>query len=66
VRDLAKKLAVRLHIITRLSEVTDKMHGMLLDRTDALMGRVEGDPEETELAALADVIERYERHRFHP
>jgi hypothetical protein len=42
------------------------MHGMLLDRTDALMGRVEGDPEETELAALADVIERYERHRFHP
>jgi hypothetical protein len=34
------------------------MHGMLLDRTDALMGRVEGDSEEAELAALADVIER--------
>jgi hypothetical protein len=70
VRDLAKKLAVRLHIIprqiTRLSEVTDKMHGLLLDRTDALTGCVEGNPEEAELAALADVIERYERHRFHP
>jgi hypothetical protein len=52
--------------MTRLSEVTDKMHGLLLDRTDALMGCVEGNPEEAEPAALADVIERYERHRFHP
>ena len=42
------------------------MHGLLLDRTDALMGCVEGNPEEAELVALADVIERYERHRFHP
>ena len=52
--------------IARLSEVTDKMHGLLLDPTDALMGCVEGNPEEAELAALADVIERYERYRFHP
>jgi hypothetical protein len=42
------------------------MHGLPLDRTDALMGCVEGNPEEAELAALADVIERYERYRFHP
>ena len=50
----------------RGNNVTDKMHGLLLDRTDALMGCVEGNPEEAELVALADVIERYERHRFHP
>ena len=70
VRDLAKKTCCaaphHTEAITRLSEVTDKMHGLLLDRTDALMGCVEGNPEEAELAALADVIERYERYRFHP
>ncbi len=42
------------------------MHGLVLDRTDALIGCVEGNSKEAELAALADVIERYERHRFHP
>ena len=43
--------------VTRLSEVTDKMYGLLMDRADALMGCVEGSPEEAELAALTDVIE---------
>jgi hypothetical protein len=42
------------------------MHGLVLDRTDALIGCVEGNSKVAELAALADVIERYERHRFHP
>ena len=50
--------------ITRLSEVTDKMHGLLMDRADALMGCVEGSQEEAELAALTDVIEAYETRRW--
>jgi hypothetical protein len=50
--------------VTRLSEVTDKMHGLLMERADALMGCVEGSPEEAELVALTDVIEAYERQRW--
>ena len=50
--------------VMRLSEVTDKMHGLLKDRADALVGCVEGSPEEAELAALIDVIESYERQRW--
>src|SRR5262245_29399627 len=45
-------------------EVTDKMHGLLMVRADALTGCVEGSPEEAELAALTDVIESYERRRW--
>jgi hypothetical protein len=50
--------------VTRLSEVTDKMHGLLMDRADALMGCVEGSPEEAELASLTDIIEAYESQRW--
>jgi hypothetical protein len=50
--------------VTRLSQVTDKMHGLLMGRADALMGCVEGSPEEAELAALTDVIEAYETQRW--
>ena len=50
--------------VTRLSDVTDKMHSLLMERADALMGCVEGSPEEAELAALTDIIEAYENQRW--
>jgi hypothetical protein len=50
--------------VSHLSEVTDPMHGLLMDRADALMGCVEGSPEEAELAMLTDVREAYERQRW--
>jgi len=50
--------------VSRLANVTDRMHGLLMDRADALMGCTENSPEEAELAALTDVIEAYERQRW--
>src|SRR5262245_5007685 len=47
--------------VSRLADVTDGMHGLLMERADALMGCTENSPEEAELAALTDVIEAYER-----
>ena len=50
--------------VSHLADVTDRMHGLLMERADALMGCTENSPEEAELAALTDVIEAYERHRW--
>ena len=50
--------------VSHLADVTDRMHGLLMDRADALMGCSENSPEEAELAALTDVIKAYERHRW--
>ncbi len=50
--------------LSHLADVTDRMHGLLMDRADALMGCTENSPEEAELAALTDVIEAYERQRW--
>jgi hypothetical protein len=50
--------------VTRLSEVTDKMHALLVARADELAGCTENSPEERELEALTDTIEAYERQRW--
>lgn len=50
--------------VLHLAEVTDRMHGLLVERADALMGCTENSPEEAELAALTDVIEANECQRW--
>ena len=44
--------------------MTDRMHALLVQRADQRMGCTENSPEETELAALTDVIEPYEAQRW--
>jgi len=65
---VAKRATVRganpTEALSHLADVTDRMHGLLMDRADALMGCVEGSAEEVELAMLTDVIEAYERQRW--
>jgi hypothetical protein len=50
--------------VSHLADITDRMHGLLMERADTLMGCTENSPEEAELAALTDVIEDYERQRW--
>ena len=50
--------------VSHLANVTDRMHGLLMDRADALMGCVEGSAEEAELAMLTEIIDAYERQRW--
>ena len=62
----AKKTTTRAYptdAVYHLADVTDRMHGLLMERADALVGCTENSPEEAELAALTDVIEAYERPR---
>ena len=65
---VAKKMKARpdnsAEAITRLFAVTDKMRALLVERADALVGCVEGSPEEAESQALTDTIEAYERQRW--
>jgi hypothetical protein len=42
----------------------DKMHALLVERADTLMGCTEGSPEEAALVALTDAIEAYEAVRW--
>jgi hypothetical protein len=47
-----------------LQTPADKMHALLVERADALMGCTEGSPEETELATMTDASEAYEAVRW--
>jgi len=38
----------------------DRLHGLLIERADDLVGCNEGSPEEAELEAIADALEAYE------
>jgi hypothetical protein len=40
------------------------MHGMLMQRADALAGCADGSEEEIELKAIVDLIEDYESKRW--
>jgi len=50
--------------VSHPAEVTDRMHGLLMNRADALMGCLEDSAEDAELAALTNSIEAYERQRW--
>lgn len=42
--------------VSHLVDVTDRMHGMLMDRADALMGCLEGSAEVAELSMFTDIM----------
>ena len=62
----SERSAAPAEAVTRLSQVTDRMHAMLVQRADELMGCTENSPrpEGSELAAHIDVIEAYELQRW--
>ena len=50
--------------LSRLTKEADAMHALLVLRADALMGCIEGSPEEEELSIITDAIEAYEAKRW--
>jgi hypothetical protein len=67
-RTAAKKTTARAadptDALSHLADVTDRMHGLLMDRADALLGCLKRSAEEAELAVLTDIIEAYEAKRW--
>jgi len=59
-----KKEAKSTHAVEHLTGLADALHALLVKRADDLAGCVEGSPEETELAAIADALEAYEGKRW--
>ena len=58
--------AIPTKAVSHLADVTERMHALLMDCADALMGCTENSAEEAELAALTDVLEACERRRWPP
>ncbi len=50
--------------VEHLTDAADAMRAALMKRADALMGCLEGSPEEAELASIVDAIEAYEVKRW--
>ena len=46
------------------SAAADAMHGLLIARTDALIGSLDNSPEEGELMAIGEALDRYEAIRW--
>jgi hypothetical protein len=64
----AKKATARgadpMKAVSHLAEVTDRMHGLLMERADALIGCTESSRRRPSWRALTDLIEAYERRRW--
>ncbi len=64
-RKTAEALGARINATAQLFwRESDAMHALLIKRADELVGCTEGSPEETELSALAVVIDAYEAKRW--
>src|SRR5262245_26342831 len=50
--------------VAHLTEATDAMHALLVERADELMGCAENSPEGAELASIVEAIEAYEALRW--
>ena len=63
-----KRTTAQKAMIARSAELfwrePDRMHALLVERADALMGCTEGSPEEGEREAVVAAIEAYEAKRW--
>ena len=64
ISDAERDLDAFAHGLELLQTPADKMHALLVERADELMGCTEDSPEEAELATLTDAIEAYEAVRW--
>lgn len=50
--------------LAHLTSVADRMHALLVERADVLIGCLEGSPEEGELTSIVAAVESYEAKRW--